>query len=288
MCAAFLRRYHLCLEAALEGGPGEGAHAVLEVYKDKLIVRGVGIVRERYMSMWSTGLPIGECSCEGVCTGGCAADGDADGAADGAASGGGGGGGGGGDEVVVIRAYESSDRQQVVDIYTAGLMQFAVEGSVVAKMEHAFLKRCLESDMKSITDYYITPQNRTFFVAEVGGKVVGCAAAVSSNGEAESGDAAAPVVELQRMSVSANCRGKGVGGKLVAAVIAFAADVVGATAVKLGTLDRKLDAIRLYERHNFKQVNKFKLPAKTFLDDFGVHTEEVVHVLSYRLELPAV
>lgn len=69
--------YHLCLEAALEGGLEEGSHGVLEVYRDKLVVRGAGNVRDRYMSMWSAGLPIGECSCEGLCTGTCGKSNDA-------------------------------------------------------------------------------------------------------------------------------------------------------------------------------------------------------------------
>ena len=42
--------YHLCLEAALEGETGgAGCHGVLEVFADKLIVRGTGLVRDRYM-----------------------------------------------------------------------------------------------------------------------------------------------------------------------------------------------------------------------------------------------
>ena len=41
----------------------------------------------------------------------------------------------------------------------------------------------------------------------------------------------------------------------------------------------------MYERHGFREVLKFRIPAQTFLDDFGVETDEVVHVLKYELLL---
>ena len=43
---------HLCLEAALEAPVGEECHGVLEIFEDKLIVRGAGGVKDRYMQIW--------------------------------------------------------------------------------------------------------------------------------------------------------------------------------------------------------------------------------------------
>ena len=130
-------------------------------------------------------------------------------------------------------------------------------------MENGFFtsKTAADGDMHSIQKYYADHPDRAFFVAELApGQVCGtCAAVLNEDGQS---------VELQRMSVSAESRGKGAGGQLVQAVIAFAA-ARGVGKVKLGTLDRKVDAIRLYERHGFKQVKAFQLPKEMFNENYG-------------------
>jgi hypothetical protein len=43
--------YHLCLEAALEAPVGTPCHGVLEVFPNKVVVRGAGL-KDRYMQIW--------------------------------------------------------------------------------------------------------------------------------------------------------------------------------------------------------------------------------------------
>lgn len=184
--------------------------------------------------------------------------------------------------MATVREYRAADEERALQIFKAGLMQYAVEGSVVRHMENGFFasKTAPDGDMFSIEQFYSQHPDRAFFVAELGlGQVCGiCGAVLNEGGQS---------VELQRMSVSAESRGQGAGGLLVQAVVAFAKARQGVNKVSLGTLDSKVDAIRLYERHGFKQVEAFQLPATMFKEEFGVDTDEVVKVLKFELELEA-
>lgn len=144
-------------------------------------------------------------------------------------------------------------------------------------MEAAFLRATLaDGDMKDVQSHYTAAAGRCFFVAERGVQVVGIVAAVRSDDGSS--------VELQRMSVARESRGVGVGGRLVLAVVDYAKHA-GASRVTLGTLDVKVAAIRLYERHGFRQASRSRIPAETLLERFGVETDEAVHVLKYELTL---
>jgi len=178
-----------------------------------------------------------------------------------------------------VREYHPEDETQVLDIFKAGLMQYAVEGSIISHMENGFWssKTAPGGDMHSIQKFYVEHPDRAFFVAELApGKICGICAAVLKDDQQS--------VELCRMSVSEESRGRGVGGQLVQAVIMFAA-AREVPMVTLGTLDRKVDAIRLYERHGFTQVNSFQLPKSTFKENYGIDTDEVVCVLEFQLAL---
>ena len=130
--------------------------------------------------------------------------------------------------------------------------------------------------MYCIKKFYSDHPDRNFFVAVCAGEVCGiCGAVVSEDGQS---------VELQRMSVAAESRGQGAGGQLVQAVIAFAAARAVAK-VKLGTLDRKVGAIRLYERHGFRRVNTIRLSKQMFVENFGVSSDEVVNVIEFELQI---
>ena len=180
--------------------------------------------------------------------------------------------------VTPVRDYESADEQRVLQIFKAGLMQYAVEGSIVKHMEESFFasKTAPDGDMYCIKKFYSDHPDRNFFVAVCAGEVCGiCGAVVSEDGQS---------VELQRMSVAAESRGQGAGEQLVQAVIAFAAARAVAK-VKLGTLDRKVGAIRLYERHGFRRVNTIRLSKQMFVENFGVSSDEVVNVIEFELQI---
>jgi putative acetyltransferase len=180
-----------------------------------------------------------------------------------------------GEAEVIIREFKSTDQEVVLSIFRKGLFQYAVEGSIVTKIEEAYYKVSSESDMKDIESYYVNTPGRGFWVAYWKGQIVGIVGAVTCK---DGG------VELQRMSVLKERRGKGVGGKLVHTVLDFARSQK-APKVKLGTLDRKVAAIGLYKKHGFKQVSTVRITAESIEHDYGVCTEEAVDILGFELLL---
>lgn len=174
-----------------------------------------------------------------------------------------------------VRLFEPADEERVLQIFKKGF-QGAIEGSYLWHLEKDFFESKIapKGDMHSIDKFYNQHPDRAFFVAELDGVVCGiCAAVLNEDGQS---------VELQRMSVSTECRGKGVGGQLVQAVVDFA---VARTVpkVRLETIDRKVDAIRMYERHGFRRVNQFALSQQMYKEKFGIITDEVVHVIEFEL-----
>ena len=86
-----------------------------------------------------------------------------------------------------------------------------------------------------------------WFVADGEGRVVGLTAGV------EGADGGHP--EVMSMWVEPDCRGTGVAGDLLAAVISWA-EGQGASALRLGVADDNLAARRFYERHGFVSTGK--------------------------------
>ena len=182
-----------------------------------------------------------------------------------------------GGALLLVRCFEPTDQDRAMELFKSGLFEYAIEGSIVAMMEESFFRSSSEGDMKDIQSYYIDHVDRSFFVAAIQGRVIGIVGAVLNEDKTS--------VELQRMSVANNSRGKGAGSKLVSAVIDFAKEK-GVSCVKLETLDRKVAAIRLYERHGFEQVSSFQIPCSSSKRDFDVDTDEVVNVLGFELRFP--
>mmetsp|Transcript_60144 Transcript_60144/g.130439 ORF Transcript_60144/g.130439 Transcript_60144/m.130439 type:complete len:137 (-) Transcript_60144:58-468(-) len=129
--------------------------------------------------------------------------------------------------------------------------------------------------MRDIYQYYVASMGRAFWVAEFSGELVGIVGAVASN-DGKS-------VELQRMSVAEACRGKGIGSKLVVAVMNWAASM-NMPKITLSTLTVKVAAIKLYEKHGFKQVGTKRLEKDFFRETFGVETNEVVEIVTYECD----
>ena len=182
-----------------------------------------------------------------------------------------------------VRVLRKEDQEPAVKIFTDGLLQYAVEGSAVLFMEHSFLERTLGTDMKDIHAHYVLGgSGRNFWVAVLGGKVIGVVAgAVSEDGES---------VELCRMSVAAASRGMGAGAMLVKQVIHWASGLEGVSKVKLGTLNVKRAAIRLYERHGFRLTGCKRLGQDFFNEnengmEGAVVGNEVIEIRSYELEI---
>lgn len=96
-----------------------------------------------------------------------------------------------------VRQFRPEDAARALEIFRAGLMQYAVEGSVVAHMEKRFFatKTAPGGDMHCIESFYSHRPDRAFFVAETGEQPICgiCAAVLAEDGGS---------VELQ---VRANC-----------------------------------------------------------------------------------
>ncbi|XP_075044758.1 N-acetylaspartate synthetase [Mixophyes fleayi] len=107
------------------------------------------------------------------------------------------------------------------------------------------LECALRTDMSDIEQYYMKQPGSCFWVAVLDGKVVGI---VAARGNEEDN-----VVELRRMSVDSNYRGKGIAKALGRKVLEFAM-LNHYSSVVLGTTAVKIAAHKLYESLGFKHV----------------------------------
>jgi putative acetyltransferase len=93
----------------------------------------------------------------------------------------------------------------------------------------------------------VTDGRGTFLVARDGGEAVGCGAVRRISDTTG---------EIKRMFVAVPARGRGVGGRLLAALEAWATSA-GMTRLVLEAGDRQTDAIQMYERSGFVPVPCF-------------------------------
>ncbi|MBA6441386.1 GNAT family N-acetyltransferase [Streptomyces sp. GMR22] len=113
-------------------------------------------------------------------------------------------------------------------------------------------------------------------VALLEGRAVGMASGMPGDGDRDGvGDGDGRPPELRSVWVSPEARGHGVGGRLIAAVEAWALRR-GATALRLAVLPGNAPAIALYERHGFAATRE---PGELLAD--GV-TRELVMVKALR------
>ncbi|XP_048384324.1 N-acetylaspartate synthetase isoform X2 [Stegostoma tigrinum] len=109
----------------------------------------------------------------------------------------------------------------------------------------SYLECVLQTDMSDIEQYYMKPAGSCFWVAVLDGNVVGI---VAARGNEEDN-----VVELRRMSVDFEQRGKGIAKALGRKVLEFAM-LNNYSAVVLGTTAVKPAAHKLYESLGFRYV----------------------------------
>ncbi|XP_069833417.1 N-acetylaspartate synthetase [Dendropsophus ebraccatus] len=119
------------------------------------------------------------------------------------------------------------------------------------------LECALRTDMSDIEQYYMKQPGSCFWVAVLEGKVVGI---VAARGNKEDN-----IVELRRMSVDSNYRGKGIAKALGRKVLEFAM-LNHYSSIVLGTTAVKIAAHKLYESLGFKHVGvveHYTLPGMT-------------------------
>ncbi|XP_051876578.1 LOW QUALITY PROTEIN: N-acetylaspartate synthetase [Pristis pectinata] len=121
----------------------------------------------------------------------------------------------------------------------------------------SYLECALQTDMSDIEQYYMKPAGSCFWVAVLDGNVVGIVAARSNEDD--------NTVELCRMSVDFDQRGKGIAKALGRKVLEFAV-LNNYSAVVLGTTAVKMAAHKLYESLGFRHVGvteHYVLPGMT-------------------------
>ncbi|XP_068129631.1 probable N-acetyltransferase CML1 [Hyperolius riggenbachi] len=113
---------------------------------------------------------------------------------------------------------------------------------------HSYARKALAKDLKDIRKYYLQQEGHNFWVAESNNEVVGMVAALPlylPRGEKH--------IELQRMSVARNHRGKGIAQVLCKTVIDFARKE-GCKAIVLSTTTIQRDAVHLYQKMGFRST----------------------------------
>ncbi|CAM2113576.1 N-acetylaspartate synthetase isoform X1 [Lepidochelys kempii] len=121
----------------------------------------------------------------------------------------------------------------------------------------SYLECALHTDMSDIENYYMKPPGSCFWVAVLDGNVVGI---VAARGNEEDN-----TLELRRMSVDSNFRGKGIAKALGRKVLEFAM-LNNYSSIVLGTTAVKMAAHKLYESLGFKHVGiteHYTLPGMT-------------------------
>ncbi|KAM9330277.1 putative N-acetyltransferase CML1 [Gastrophryne carolinensis] len=114
---------------------------------------------------------------------------------------------------------------------------------------YSYAIRALDEDLKDINKYYLQREGYNFWVVESNGEVVGMVAAepLFRNGGEK-------YIELKRMSVANNQRGKGIAKILCRTVIDFARKT-GCKAVTLSTTTAQVGPIQLYTKMGFTGVH---------------------------------
>ncbi|NXX18007.1 NT8F2 acetyltransferase, partial [Podargus strigoides] len=120
---------------------------------------------------------------------------------------------------------------------------------VVRSISTSYVQQALSTDLYDIRDSYLRAPDSCFWVAEAGGAVVGMVAVAPPDDPAERGVA----LELKRMSVSKDYRGRGISKALCGEVLRFTR-ARGYGAVVLSTSMVQVAAQRLYEGQGFRRV----------------------------------
>ena len=93
------------------------------------------------------------------------------------------------------------------------------------------------------------PPRGTFLLGRLGDRVVGCGAVRALDGD---------IGEVKRMWIDPDFRGRGFGGLLLTALEDAARDL-GYRIVRLDTNDVLVEAIRLYEAHGFRRIDRYNV-----------------------------
>lgn len=143
----------------------------------------------------------------------------------------------------------------------------------VRSFTFSYVQQALSTDLCDIAGTYLQEADSYFWVVEAGGAVVGTVAVTLPEDPAERGVA----LELKRMSVSKDYRGRGISKALCGEVLRFTR-ARGYGAVVLTTSSVQLVAQRLYESQGFRRVRVYSPSLQATIFRF--------QLFHYRCDLP--
>jgi N-acetylglutamate synthase-like GNAT family acetyltransferase len=148
---------------------------------------------------------------------------------------------------ILIRNFVPEDQDNVAELYSSG-QDANIDVPDAGISYKWFVNTVLKpgGDMRNIQGTYVekNPGKNCFLLAELDGKLVGCVAAMPTTKYSEDH------VELLRMCVSGECRGMGVGAKLLHTLETWAKEA-GYRKVYLSTLSGFIAANIFYRKHGF-------------------------------------
>jgi ribosomal protein S18 acetylase RimI-like enzyme len=149
--------------------------------------------------------------------------------------------------MAIVRNFLPEDQDGVAELYASG-QDAHIDVPNVGVSYKWFVNDVLKpgGDMRNIQTTYVDkcPGKNCFLVAELDGKLVGCVAGLPGKKYGPGH------LELTRMCVSSECRGMGVGGKLLR-TLEFWAKEVGYTQMYLSTLSGFVTANTFYKKYGF-------------------------------------
>jgi GNAT superfamily N-acetyltransferase len=144
-----------------------------------------------------------------------------------------------------IRSFQPSDGEAVRCLFTQGQLDFA-QGSELEEEVRRYIQYSLSDDLSDIFRHYLRSPGNHFWVAEVDGQIKGMVGIQRRNdGEAE----------LRRMSVAADSRRQGIGGRLLETAEDFCREQ-GYRRIHLTTVSHLKPAIALYRKFGYQLTDE--------------------------------
>ncbi|HYG55678.1 MAG TPA: GNAT family N-acetyltransferase [Burkholderiales bacterium] len=140
----------------------------------------------------------------------------------------------------MIRPYRTEDNAAVVALFR----QFMAELTPADMKEEfaEYVEIAIRDELGRVGEYYASRPRQGFWVAELGGRVVGMIGIEKREEH---------VAEVRRMAVETSHRRRGIGRALLAAAEAFSRES-GYEKIQLSTSERQEAARRLYESNGYR------------------------------------
>lgn len=151
-----------------------------------------------------------------------------------------------------IRTFQPADAAAVRDLFSQGLLDFVSDGAYgVFDMGYEepmreYIRHSLADDLADISASYFNEPGGHFWVAEVDGQIKGMVGIQRRTQEE---------AELRRMSVAADSRRHGIGGKLLETAEAFCGRK-GYCRIRLTSVSLLQPAIAMYRKYGYQQVGE--------------------------------